>query len=598
MRTKVIASLVIVALVVGAGWWWTARRSAQAAAQNKTQYIFATVRKGDIRQTIAGTGPVASVNGVLVKSNQTGTVLQLLAQDGDRVSAGQTVMVLDNDNLEASLKQAQVDVQNNQASLENLLNPQATAVRAQMLKVENAKLTVKQRQEDVENLVVKAPHSGTINSVKVTAGSDIAGNVLLFTIFDDAQAEFTLTLPQATAAEVKVGQLVKISLPGFGTVEGKVRQGAGAATPVQANRDANVPVTVSLPPMAGLRPGMVGQAVIEAPGLTYVIQGNGAVDADLVEVRSKVAGTIEKITVKEGDRVAEGDLLLQLGSDTLRFQLQQAENDVKTQEQTLNNLIDPANDPSGQLRQLKAKLEQSQITLTSRQSDVEDLRVKAPVAGQISSLTLRVGDRVTQNANLFRVADYGKMQITITVDELDVARAKIGQPVQITLDALPGRNFTGKVSKINPEGVFRNDIATFEVTVQVDNPQGMMAGMNSTVNIIVEERTGVLWLPAQAVTVRQGKAFVQVLEGETVKQKDVEVGTRTSQQVEIKSGLKENDQVILTIIRPTTTTGLGGLFGGNRQQQPQTTVPQDQQTQQQRQQQQRQQATPPTQPNR
>lgn len=598
MRTKVIASLVIVALVVGAGWWWTARRSAQAAAQNKTQYIFATVRKGDIRQTIAGTGPVASVNGVLVKSNQTGTVLQLLAQDGDRVSAGQTVMILDNDNLEASLKQAQVDVQNNQASLENLLNPQATAVRAQMLKVENAKLTVKQRQQDVENLVVKAPHSGTINSVKVTAGSDIAGNVLLFTIFDDAQAEFTLTLPQATAAEVMVGQLVKISLPGFGTVEGKVRQGAGAATPVQANRDANVPVTVSLPPMAGLRPGMVGQAVIEAPGLTYVIQGNGAVDADLVEVRSKVAGTIEKITVKEGDRVAEGDLLLQLGSDTLRFQLQQAENDVKTQEQTLNNLIDPANDPSGQLRQLKAKLEQSQITLTSRQSDVEDLRVKAPVAGQISSLTLRVGDRVTQNANLFRVADYGKMQITITVDELDVARAKIGQPVQITLDALPGRNFTGKVSKINPEGVFRNDIATFEVTVQVDNPQGMMAGMNSTVNIIVEERTGVLWLPAQAVTVRQGKAFVQVLEGETVKQKDVEVGTRTSQQVEIKSGLKENDQVILTIIRPTTTTGLGGLFGGNRQQQTQTTVPQDQQTQQQRQQQQRQQATPPTQPNR
>ncbi|HYF95725.1 MAG TPA: efflux RND transporter periplasmic adaptor subunit [Symbiobacteriaceae bacterium] len=581
MRNKVIASVVIVALLAGGGWYWTRVRANKAAAQKGTQYIFATVRKGDIRSTISGTGPVASINGVLVKSNQTGTVTQLLAQDGDKVKAGQSVVILKNENLEAQLKQAQVDLQSSQANLENLLNPQATAVRAQMLKVENARLTLKQRQQDVRNLTVKAPQSGVINAVKVTAGSDIASNVLLFTIFDDTKATFTVSVPQSAAGLLTPGYPVKVTLPGFGTVTGEVRPSAGAATPGSGNRDANVPLSVALPPMPGLRPGMVGQAVIENSGLDYIIQSNGTVDSTLVEVRSQVAGTISELAVAEGDRVAANDVLLQLISESLEVQLAQAENDVKTQEQELSNLLDPANDPSGQLRQLKAKLDQAQITLATRQADVDDLQVKAPVDGQISSLLLKVGDRVTTGANLFRVADYGKMQIAISVDELDVAKTKVGQKAQITLDALPGRNYTGAVYKINPEGVFRNDIATFEVTVQVDHPQGLMAGMNSTVNIITEEKAGVLWLPAQAVTVRQGRAFVQVLEGTEVKQKDVEVGTRTSQQVEIKSGLKENEQVILTIIRPQTTTGgMGGIFGGGNRQPVQTTVPQQQGQQQ------------------
>lgn len=577
MRKKVISTVVIVALVAGGGWWWTSGRASRTAAQNQPQYIFATAQRGDIRSTISGTGPVASVNGVLVKSNQSGTITKLLAQDGDRVRAGQVIMILENENLVAQLKQAQVDLANNQASLDNLLNPQATAVRAQMLKVEGAKLTLKQRQQDVERLTVTAPRSGIITAVKVTAGSDIANNAVLFNIFDDANAVFTVPVPQVTASKLEVGHPVKVTLPGFGEVEGKVAQGAAAATPTSGNRDANVPVSVALPPIPGLLPGMVGQAVIEVAGLDYLVQANGSVDADLIEVRAQVVGPVADIAVAEGDRVAAGDLLLHLSSDSLQIQLQQAENDLKTQEQSLKNLLDPANDPSGQLRQLTAKIEQSQITLATRQSDLADLQVKAPVDGQISSLTLRVGEKVTNNATLFRVADYGQMQITISVDELDIAKTKVGQRAEITLDAIAGKTYSGKVTKINPEGVFRNDIATFEVTIQVDDPKNLMAGMNATVNIVTEEKLNVIWLPAQTVTVRQGRAFVQVLEGTQVKQKEVQVGVRTSGQVEITGGLNEKDQVIQTIIRPTAQSGFS-LFGGNRQQQQtqtQTTVPVD-----------------------
>lgn len=561
MRNKVIATVVAVALVAGGGYWYSSSRSKASAASRGLQYVEVPVMKGTIRSTISGTGPVASVNGVLVKANQPGTVSQVLAQDGDRVKAGQVIMVLENESLRASLKQAQIDFESNQANLDNVLKPQATVVRAQQLKLENARLTVQQRQKETAGLTVAAPASGVIASVKVAEGSDIAGNALLFTIYDESTPTLTVSVPQDAAAAIRPGQKASVELPGFGSMEGVIQPSGAAANPSGSNRDANVPLGIALPALPGVRAGMVGQVAIEAAGLTYRVQASGTIDNDAVEVRAPVAATAGKLAVAEGDRVEAGDTLLRMAADDLGVQLQQAENDVITQQQSLDNLLAPSGDPSGQLRTLMTKVEQSKVTVASREQDVVDLEVKAPVDGTISSLTPRVGDRVDAKLELFRVADYAAMQITIVVDELDIAKAKPGQSANITLDALPGKNYKGKVVKINPEGIYKNDIATFEVTVQVEKGDGLLAGMNSTVNMVVAEASG-LYLPAQAVRVQQGKATVQVLEGAQPVQKEIQVGLRTQQQVEVLGGLKEGDKVVQTVIRPQSSGGGFGPFGG------------------------------------
>lgn len=576
MRSKVIAVVVIGALLAGGGWWYSAR-SRQAAATDQVQYRQEQVRTGEIRSTIQGTGPVTSVNGVLVRSNQTGTVAAIRAQDGDRVSAGQVVVMIENDSLRASLKQAQIDLLNNQTNLDNLLNPQATAVRSQQLKLDGARLTLKQRQTDQANLQVAAPAGGVVASVRAAAGSSLASGALLFTIFDDQSPTFTVSVPQQTAAMLKVGQTAQVEVPGFGALVGTVQQNAAAATPTAGNRDAHVPVDLALPPTPGIRAGMVGQATFTIRGLSYLVIVNGAVQNDAIEVRTQVAGTLESLAVREGDRVKAGQPMAKMANEQLAVQLEQAVNDVAVQEQNLIHLLDPSQDPNSQLRTLRSKVEQSQISLASRQSDVAELDVKAPVNGQVSGLALKVGDRVTTNQQLFRVADYGAMQITISVDELDIAKARLGQTATILLDALPGRTYTGKVSKINPEGIFRNDIATFEVTVQVEKPEGLLAGMNATVNITVEEKRG-LYLPAQAVQVQRGRALVQQLENGEPVTREIAIGLRTSQRVEVVSGLNEGDQVITAIIRPPAT-GFS-LFGGQQRQQTQTTFPVEQTNQQ------------------
>ncbi|HEY3367074.1 MAG TPA: efflux RND transporter periplasmic adaptor subunit [Symbiobacteriaceae bacterium] len=575
MRNKVIAAILIVVVLAGGGWWYTKNKSSKAAAKADT-IVETQVRKGDIHVTISGTGPVASVNGVTVKSNQTGTVSQLLAQDGDKVKTGQVIMVLDNTNLVASLNQAKLDLENSQANLDKLLHPLDTGVRSQQLKVATARLTLQQRQQDVDNLSIKSPVNGIITAVNATVGSNVTNNSLVFTLYNDSAPTFVVGLSQEAAAAVRVGGRVKVNLTGLGTFVGTVVTSGGAATPGSGNRDATVPVSIALAPAYGARPGMVGTVTFDRDSLfqelPYVLTANGSIKNEVTEVRAQVAGTLSQLgkdnngnDLRDGAYVNTGFIMAWLTSDTLQNQLEQAKNDLSVQQDALTNLLDPSKNPDDSLRTSKQKVDQAAITLASRQSDVSDLQVKAPVDGQVSALTSRIGDRVSTNQSLFRVADYGAMQVTISVDELDIAKVKIGQKAEITLDALAGRPYTGKVIKINPEGVFKNDIANFDVTVQFDSTQGLMAGMNAAVNVVVTDRPGVLWVPAQAVTIRQGKASVKVKDaaGQPVV-KEVQVGVRTSNQVEITGGLTEGEKIILTIVKANTSTGLGGIFGGGQ----------------------------------
>lgn len=563
-KKKIVAGVVIVALLCSGGWWYISRRAAARASANAVRHIEEPVRRGDVRIQVSGSGPVTSVNGVTVTANQSGTIEQILAQDGDRVEAGQAIIQLGNPSLVASLAQARLDLQSARTNLENLIHPQATAVRAQELKVESARVTLQQRQEDVANLAVKAPSAGVIASVDGVVGGSINAGALLFTLYDESSPTLILSLSQEVASVLSAGQRATVTLAGLGTLEGVVGRLGGSATPASGNRDATIPVAIDLPPTPGIRPGMVGQVTVAVPGLTYRVQGSGAVENDALDVRAKVAGTIEQIAVAEGDRVAADQPLLTIANESLRLQLAQAENDLATQEQALASLIDPAQDPDSQLPTYQQKVEQAKLTLSQRETDVADLAVKAPVSGTLSGLTAVVGDKVNANASLFRVADYTRMEVTISVDELDIAQIKPGQPATIILDALPDKTYRGQVTKVNPEGTFRNDIATFEVTVAIDQAEGLMAGMNATVDITVVERADVLSVPVSAVQTIRGKSFVSVLENEQVVPKPVEVGVKSNDRYEIIGGLSEGEMVITTTIRSQSGSSFGSFPMGGR----------------------------------
>lgn len=565
MKRKGIAIGLVAVLVLGAGGWALySRRAARAAAD--VTYVEQPVKRQTLRVTVSGTGPATATNAVLLKTTQSGTVTQVLVQEGDQVKAGQVLFTMANEQVVAALQQAEADLATAQSNLNQKLRPADTTVKAQQNKVESAELTLKQRTEELAGLSVTAPASGVITSLAATVGSDVQAGAQLLAIYDDQTPSFIAQVPQDAAAGLKPGTDANVTIPGFGTRFGKVRSLTGNGQGGTGGK-ASLSVAIDLPATEGLRPGMSGTVVINAPGLAFQVTGTGTVQDDSVQVRAQTAGKVTQIAATEGARVSAGDLLVTLTNPQVELSYKQATNDLATQRESLGALITPESDPDGSIRQLQLKVDSAGRTLDEKRTAVDDLSVKAPIDGKLSGFTVKVGDKIDAKAQVAKVADYGAMEMKIAVDELDVAKMQIGQPVTITFDALPGKKYEGKVAKVALEGTVKNDIATFDVTVQIGNPAGILAGMNGSAEIAIAQRENVLTVPAQAVRTIGGRSIVQVLQNGKPVQIEVQVGLRTTTDVEITSGLTEGQQVITTTVRAQTGLSIPGLGGGQNRQQ-------------------------------
>jgi HlyD family secretion protein len=564
MGKKQIAIGLVAVLVLGAGGWAFWSQRSKKAASNVT-YVQQPVRRQTLRVTVSGTGPAAATNGQVLKLTQGGTVTQVMVQDGDQVKAGQILFQLENPDVSYAVAQAEADLASAQAQLNLKLKPTDTTVKAQQNKVDSADLTLKQRETDRESLTVVAPSAGVVTAIAATQGSDLQSNAQLLSIYDDMTPTFVAQVPQDATSGLGAGVDATVTIPGFGNLKGNVRSLTGNGQGGTGGK-ATVSLAIDLPAASGLRPGMSGTVVVAAPGLSFQVTGAGSIQDDSVQVRAKVGGTLAQVAVREGARVNTGDLLAKLTSDQVELSYKQAANDLSIQRENLANLITPANDPDGTIASLQQKVVSAQRSRDQKQQNLDDLTIKALIDGKLSSFTAKVGDALDAKATVAKVADYSTMEMHVAVDELDVAKLQAGQDVAITLDALPGKRYTGKVAKVATEGTVKNDIATFDVTVQIQSPQGILAGMNAAAEIAITVRENVLSVPAQAVRTQQGKSFVQVLKNNQPTPVEVQVGLRTSTDVEIVSGLDESERVITATVNASTSTGLPGLGGANRQQ--------------------------------
>jgi HlyD family secretion protein len=146
--------------------------------------------------------------------------------------------------------------------------------------------------------------------------------------------------------------------------------------------------------------------------------------------------------------------------------------------------------------------------------------------------------------------DINQVYVQGKVDEADIAHVYMGQPARIKVESFRDRIFNGKVTKIAPLGVEKDNVTTFEVRVSIDNPGGeLKANMTANAEILLDEHKNVLTVPENAVTYDNQKyAYVNVPDRN---QKDgfrklpVKIGLSNGSVTELVSGLKEGDQVVL-----------------------------------------------------
>lgn len=333
-----------------------------------------------------------------------------------------------------------------------------------------------------------------------------------------------------------------------------------------------------------------------------------------VEVKSKASGIVEKWYVDANAHVHKGQVLAQLDQQEILAQvaaqkatLQAAQANVKTaeanivqdevtarapdlpmyesalrrnqemkaagivSEQVLENadrdylsMLNKQRTAAAAVTVDRAKLQQAQAQVAQSEASLKQLEeqlsyttIVSPIDGVVLSRDVEIGDAVSSilvlgsTATLvFTLGDTTQVYVDGKVDEADIGSVYLGQPARIRIESFKNRTFSGKVTRIAPLGVEKDNVTTFSVRVSIDNPTGeIKAMMTANAEILIDEHKSVIAAPEQAISYdAQKHAFVNVPDPKAkdgMRKVAVTVGLANGSNTEITSGLKEGDKVVL-----------------------------------------------------
>jgi len=183
----------------------------------------------------------------------------------------------------------------------------------------------------------------------------------------------------------------------------------------------------------------------------------------------------------------------------------------------------------------------------------EEFQLKSPTSGTILEVLIQPGEIITSGTATFgggtvlmRVSDLRHMVVKSKINEVSIARVKVGQHVEIRLDALLRQSFQGTITNISTQGLQENNIVTYEVTITIENPTSDLRPMlTANVDIITDSLDDVLTVPLETLQAEQGDDIVEIMVNGTPTKRKVRVAFRTESQAVITEGLVEGDEVVI-----------------------------------------------------
>ena len=509
-----------VAIVLLAALWYAAAENKNSTADALQTMKSVAVVKGNIEETISGSGTIEAIDRKEIASECTGTISKLYVSEGQQVQKGDLLMTFDNDNFDSQVQSARLNLQQAQQEMASL-------------------------QQDKKNLKIVATASGVLGDSLPAVGDNVGKGSSFSTITDQTHMQARASFNLGTELNISTGQEADLFVADYLTgIKGTVTS-VSTINAAGGNRICDVLITVSNP---GRLTSGTTVTKIEVPttGRTIAaIQGTTLEWPSAANVQAKSAGTVAKLYVTANQWVEQGQILAELESSDL-------------DEQISNQRI---------------AIQQKQLSLAQQNRELEKRTLYAPIAGTVVAVNVTEGEEVTDNqSNLVTISCLNTLQVTIPVDELDILNVKTGQSARVSSDAIKGKVFTAKVTEIAGEGTVSSGVSTFDVLLLLDDPGALKAGMNVNAEILLAAKEDVLLLPLDAITEQGDKKFVKIRSsnGEE-KRTEVKVGIVTSTTAEIKAGLQEGDNVVYNALQATAKTSSsitqqrqqGGMMGGS-----------------------------------
>jgi len=342
-------------------------------------------------------------------------------------------------------------------------------------------------------------------------------------------------------------------------------------------------------------------AAVEKGDLARSVVATGKVQPlTKVEIKSKASGIVERLYVDYGDRVKEGQLLAELDKEQLEAAVREARANLLAAEASweknkiaaegpdlpfLKSSLERARklysdgliapqvlDDADKAYQMalnaqtaaksqasvsKAEVEKAKASLEQSATDLRYATIASPMDGLVLSRDVEVGDAVSsilvlgsQATRVMTLGDVSEVYVLGKVDEADIGRVYMGQRARIVVESFKDKPFEGKVTKISPLGVEKDNVTTFEVRVSIQNPTGALkTNMTANAEVILEEKKGVLMVPESAVLYdKDRKPSLEVPDPKAdkgVRKVAVKLGISNGVKTELVEGLKEGDKVVL-----------------------------------------------------
>lgn len=270
-----------------------------------------------------------------------------------------------------------------------------------------------------------------------------------------------------------------------------------------------------------------------------------------VVLRPEISGRVTALGFRDGQRVRQGQLLVQLDDTLLRAQLRQAEAQAgiaRTQLQRNRDLAAQNFVSSNAVDQSAATLEVALAQVAVVQAQIGRMRLLAPFDGQAGIGQLVVGDFVRDGTELVRVEDMSQLWVDYRMPERDVGRVRTGLGVEVTVDAYPGRSFTGRIvaldAQVDSEG------RALLVRARLDNPDGLLKpGMFARTRTTIGARDAAVVVPEAALVPQGGEQYlVKVVDGPQGKVSQrlrAQLGARVAGKVEVLDGVAAGDTVVV-----------------------------------------------------
>lgn len=547
---KIILTIVVL-VIVAAGYFGFTK--IQGGKKQETSYVTAVVKKGNIIVSVSGTGQVSALNQVDINPEASGKVVYIGVEKGQEVKAGQLIAQLDATEALKSVRDAQANLESAKLSLEKLKKP---ADELDVIKAQNALVKAQEAKPNAEADLDKAYEDGFNNVANafldlptlmvglegIVYGNDFSDNQWNIDYYK-SRIDLYDENNQGTVYADKAKASYKLARDNYEQNFKDYKNASRYSTNEVIEKLINQTYETTKD---------VAETIKNTKNLIDIFEDT--LTKKNIAIPTKTATHQSNLESYTG---TTNSLLSNLFSsksaiDGAKEDIINADRDIEEKEQTLADLLAGA-DPLD-IRSQDISLQQKENALLDAQQKLADYSVRAPFDGVIAELNLQKGESVSSGTAAATLITNQKIA-EIALNEIDVAKVKVGQKVTLQFDAIEGLSITGEVAGVDILGTISQGVVSYNVKIAFDvQDERIKPGMSLSANIITDSKQDVLTIPIGAVKTAGDGSYIEYLVDGKLQRKPVTVGLSNDTMIEIIDGLSEGDQVITQTINGGSNT--------------------------------------------